>query len=186
MIEFDNSIELVSVFIRAGGVVMYAIAAVLVLLWLLIIERTYFIWLSFNALQQHWLARWQQRQQQQQLQQEQNWQNQFIRQAMIGQAELALTRHFPLLSALIKICPLLGLLGTVSGMIQVFDVVAVHGTGNPKLLASGISMATIPTLAGLVCALSGLLVYSRLERRSKVLLSRFSQQLVANDNHLLQ
>ncbi|MCE2570724.1 MotA/TolQ/ExbB proton channel family protein [Motilimonas eburnea] len=161
---------------------MYAIAAVLVLLWLLILERTYFIWLSFNPLQQHWLARWQQRQQllEQQGKQGQHWQDPFIRQAMIGQAELALTRHFPLLSALIKICPLLGLLGTVSGMIQVFDVVAVHGTGNPKLLASGISMATIPTLAGLVCALSGLLVYSRLERRSKVLLSRFSQQLVVN------
>lgn len=171
MNEVVNAIDLVSALMRAGGVVMYAIAGVLVLLWGLMLERAYYLWLSFKAEQQDLLGRWQQRSEWQ------SWQAVHIRQSLLGQAELALTRHLPLLSALIKICPLLGLLGTVSGMIQVFDVVAVHGTGNPKLLASGISMATIPTLAGLVCALSGLLVYSRLERRTKVLLSRFSQQL---------
>ena len=84
------------------------------------------------------------------------------------------------LNALIKMFPLLGLLGTVSGMIQVFDVVAVHGTGNPRLLASGISLATIPTMAGLVCALSGLFVYSRLQSRAKTLLADLALQLVSD------
>ncbi len=112
----------------------------------------------------------------------QSWFALHIRQAWLAQADLKLQQHMPLINALIKIFPLLGLLGTVSGMIQVFDVVAVHGTGNPRLLASGISLATIPTMAGLVCALSGLFIYSRLHSLSKELLNNLTLQL-ANNNH---
>ena len=60
-------------------------------------------------------------------------------------------------------CPLVGLLGTVTGMIEVFDVMAVQGSSNVKSMASGVSMATIPTMAGMVVALSGLLFEKRLE-----------------------
>lgn len=63
--------------------------------------------------------------------------------------------------------PLLGLLGTVTGMIQVFNVMAVAGTSNARLMAAGVSAATIPTMAGLVAALSGLYFASSLQRRAK-------------------
>jgi biopolymer transport protein ExbB len=53
-------------------------------------------------------------------------------------------------------------------MIAVFDTMATQGTGNPRLMASGISMATIPTMAGMVAALSGIFFSSRLEVRVKV------------------
>ena len=65
-------------------------------------------------------------------------------------------------------CPLIGLLGTVTGMITVFETMASQGTGNPRLMAAGISMATIPTMAGMVAALSGVFFSSRLEARVKI------------------
>ena len=71
----------------------------------------------------------------------------------------------PLIKTLITLCPLLGLLGTVTGMIAVFEVMAQVGTGNARLMASGISMATIPTMAGMVGALSGIFICRVLENQ---------------------
>jgi biopolymer transport protein ExbB len=67
-----------------------------------------------------------------------------------------------MIKTLVALCPLLGLLGTVTGMIEVFDVMAVAGNGNPRAMASGVSMATIPTMAGMVAALSGLYMSAQL------------------------
>ena len=69
------------------------------------------------------------------------------------------------IGALISICPLLGLLGTVVGMIHVFDLMAVTGTGDARAMASGVSLATIPTMAGMVVALSGLFFRADLQQR---------------------
>ena len=52
------------------------------------------------------------------------------------------------------LCPLLGLLGTVTGMIEVFNVMAVTGGGDAKSMAGGVERSTIPTMAGMVSALS--------------------------------
>jgi len=68
----------------------------------------------------------------------------------------------PLIKTLIALCPLVGLLGTVTGMIQVFDALALNGTGNPRLMAAGVARATLPTLAGMAVAVSGLLLFNRL------------------------
>jgi biopolymer transport protein ExbB len=65
---------------------------------------------------------------------------------------------------LITVCPMLGLLGTVTGMIEVFDVMAIAGSGNTRAMASGVSKATIPTMAGMVAALSGMMLIVQLER----------------------
>ena len=62
------------------------------------------------------------------------------------------------------VAPLLGLLGTVTGMIQVFDAMAFSGMGNARLMAGGVSAATIPTMSGLVAALSGLYLATHLEQ----------------------
>jgi biopolymer transport protein ExbB len=72
-----------------------------------------------------------------------------------------------IIRTLVAMCPLIGLLGTVTGMISVFETMATQGTGNARLMAAGISMATIPTMAGMVAALSGLFVSSRLESKAK-------------------
>jgi len=64
----------------------------------------------------------------------------------------------------VALCPLLGLMGTVTGMIEVFDVMAVSGTGNARSMASGVSKATIPTMAGMVGALSGVFLQTMITR----------------------
>ena len=62
--------------------------------------------------------------------------------------------------------PLLGLLGTVSGMVEVFDVMAIAGSGNPRAMASGVYHAIIPTMTGMVAALSGMYFSARLSRHA--------------------
>ena len=66
------------------------------------------------------------------------------------------TQKLKMLDGLIGLCPMLGLLGTVYGMIEVFEVLAVLGTGNPRAMSTGVAKATIPTMAGMTIALSGL------------------------------
>ena len=67
---------------------------------------------------------------------------------------------------MIKICPLLGLLGTVLGMLEVFDALAATGANNPRAMAAGVSKATVSTLAGMVVAIFGLLANLLAERRA--------------------
>ena len=76
------------------------------------------------------------------------------------------TRHTNTILMLAGVAPLLGLLGTVTGMIETFDVIALHGTGNAKGLAGGISVALITTQAGLVAAVPGLVLGRFLRRRA--------------------
>jgi biopolymer transport protein ExbB len=58
-------------------------------------------------------------------------------------------------------------MGTVTGMIEVFDVMAISGSGNARSMASGVSRATIPTMAGMVGSLSGVFVVTWLQRKAK-------------------
>ena len=97
---------------------------------------------------------------------------------MISEVKMELNKNVSLIKALVALCPLMGLLGTVTGMISVFDVMAITGTGNARSMASGISMATLPTMAGMVAALSGLYLGSYLEKRSSVELQKLTDQLL--------
>lgn len=85
----------------------------------------------------------------------------------------AIERNLAVIAVLGSIAPLLGLLGTVSGMITTFTVIAELGTGNARPLAGGISEALVATEAGLLVAIPGLLVSVALSRRA----TRFSHQL---------
>ena len=93
-----------------------------------------------------------------------SWHAHQIRAAMISEIKMAANQGVPLIQTLVAVCPLLGLLGTVTGMITVFQVMAVAGTGNARSMASGVSMATIPTMAGMVGALSGVFLVTILTR----------------------
>jgi biopolymer transport protein ExbB len=78
-----------------------------------------------------------------------------------------LEKHILTIIVLASAAPLLGLLGTVSGMITTFDVIARYGTGNAKALASGISEALITTQSGLIVAIPGLFMGNFLRRRAE-------------------
>ena len=72
-------------------------------------------------------------------------------------------KNINLIKQLIVIAPLLGLLGTVTGMIEVFDVIKIHGSENTVLIGRGFSHATIPTMFGLTVAIFGFLSLAILE-----------------------
>jgi biopolymer transport protein ExbB len=79
----------------------------------------------------------------------------------------SLNDYLALIGVLAAIAPILGLLGTVTGMITTFDVLAVFGTGNAKAMAGGISEALITTQTGLLVAIPGLYMKGFLDRRAR-------------------
>ena len=83
---------------------------------------------------------------------------------MVSENRLSLHRRLSFIKTAVAMCPMFGLLGTVTGMIEVFDVMAVAGSGNARAMASGVSKATIPTMAGMVAALSGMMLIQQMER----------------------
>ena len=87
-----------------------------------------------------------------------------------------LERYLNSLGTVAGIAPLLGLLGTVFGMISVFTAIAVHGTGNPGVLAGGISQALITTAAGLSVAIPALVGYRYLRGRVEELVVFMEQE----------
>jgi len=78
----------------------------------------------------------------------------------------AIKRGFSTMSAWISVAPILGLFGTVGGMIETFKVIMEYGLGNPTLMAEGISMALITTQAGLTVAFPMVLFHNYLAIRS--------------------
>lgn len=76
-----------------------------------------------------------------------------------------LRRNLSVVAVLAAIAPLLGLLGTVTGMITTFDVISIFGTGNARAMAGGISEALITTQSGLLVAIPGLFMSNYLARR---------------------
>jgi biopolymer transport protein ExbB len=98
--------------------------------------------------------------------------------ALVGELRAEATRNFNTLHALTAILPLLGLLGTVSGMIKVFDVINLFGSGNTRGMAAGISEALVTTMAGLLTALSGVYFVSNLENRAETMAREFETELV--------
>ena len=146
-------------FLGTGGDVLYVVMGALFLMWVLMIERYWFLTGVFPKMKQEIIDKWNARQD------TTSWYAHKIRDAWISEADEKLNARILLIKTCVAICPLIGLLGTVTGMIAVFEIMAVQGTGNPRLMASGISMATIPTMAGMVAALSGMFFASRLEAR---------------------
>lgn len=153
-----QALEGISRFLDNGGPVLWVIGAVAALLAALIIERYWFFRRDFARLERQQLKRWNARPERA------SWSALRIREAMLASAAGRLYQTLPLIRMLVALCPLLGLLGTVTGMMSVFDVIAVLGTGNPRAMAAGISRATIPTMAGMMVALPGLYFCISLQR----------------------
>lgn len=154
--------ESVREFIATGGDVLYFVAAALFLMWVLMIERYWYITAVFPKVKKDIITKWDARSD------TTSWYAHRIREAWISEASDGLDARMLIIRTLVAMCPLIGLLGTVTGMISVFETMATQGTSNARLMASGISMATIPTMAGMVAALSGLFISSRLEAKAKM------------------
>lgn len=148
-------------FIELGGNVLFAIMLVTFAMWALIVERYLYLRTGYRVAVAEVLDEWRARADRT------SWYAHQIRRELVSRVTIDLDRGIPLIKTLVALCPLLGLLGTVTGMIEVFQVMSVSGSGNPRAMASGVSKATIPTMAGMVAAISGLIFSVQLERRAR-------------------
>jgi biopolymer transport protein ExbB len=160
MIWIYDSIGAIRDFLELGGDVLYGIMATLFLMWTFILERLWYFYRVHPGQKREILADWEARAD------TTSWYAKRIREQMISQTSIALKRNVGLIKALIAICPLLGLMGTVTGMVSVFDVMTFSGTGNARAMAAGVSKATVPTMAGMVAALSGVYFGTWLEHKA--------------------
>jgi biopolymer transport protein ExbB len=152
--------EAISDFLYLGGPVLRWIAVTIFLMWVLIIERFIFFRKEMPPLMKSIRNSWEVRQERR------SWNAHQIREGMISKFSTSVNNSIPMIQTLVALCPLLGLLGTVTGMIKVFEVMAVSGSGNVRAMAAGVSQATVPTMAGMVGALSGVLLVTLLTRRA--------------------
>lgn len=160
MLWIADSFEAIRDFMNLGGPVLKAVAVAIFLMWVVIAERILFFRAPIKQMAREIHEKWESRQERR------SWNAHQIRELMISRFSEASNQGIDLIQTLVALCPLLGLLGTVTGMISVFQVMAVSGSGNVRAMAAGVSQATVPTMAGMVGALSGVLLVTLISRRA--------------------
>ncbi|MBE0438626.1 MAG: MotA/TolQ/ExbB proton channel family protein [Gammaproteobacteria bacterium] len=149
----------IQLLLESGGVILWVILLTSIVMWTLIVERYVFVYVIHPKQLKKYIDEWYARSDRI------SWYAQQIRQGMIAENAIELKRYLMSIRTLIVALPMLGLLGTVAGMIETFDVLTVFGTGNARGMAGGISVALITTMGGLLAALSGMYFSTQLEQR---------------------
>lgn len=171
-----NALEAITGYLNAGGPVVTFIMITAFVMWMLIAERLIY----FSSARHHLIQ--QKRDQWGKRTDHSSWFAHAVREQLISELNMENQRYLWGIKVLILVTPLLGLLGTVTGMIEVFQVITSTGSSNARLMAGGISKATVPTMTGLAVSLSGVLLINYLERlgnRSNALLE---DSLLIQDN----
>lgn len=144
-----DAIEAIKNFFNSGGPVLYLIAVLTFIMWTLMLERFWYFFVGYKRDVRQVIDAWEARSERQ------SWAAHAIREKLISETTIKIDQNLLLIKTIIAICPLFGLLGTVTGMIDVFTILSITGGGDAKSMAGGVSRATIPTMAGMVAALSG-------------------------------
>jgi biopolymer transport protein ExbB len=155
-----------------GGPFVMWIFAAGVLMWTLIIERYWYFMKVLPREAAEIKEAWHSRSD------HTSWKARQIRQAMISRLNVSMTAGFPVMQVLVPMSPLLGLIGTVSGMLEVFDSMALRGSADARSMASGVSEAMICTMTGLAVSITGLwpvhYFKTRAVRETELLADEFS------------
>ena len=166
--------ETILAFMDKGGDVLWLIAILVFVMWTLIFERFWFFTFAWRAERRSLVDKWENRAERQ------SWNAKQIRMRLVSQSREVINNNMPVITTMVALCPLLGLLGTVTGMIEVFNVMAVTGGGDAKSMAGGVERSTIPTMAGMVAALSGLFANTYLQRIAEREQESLEDQLTAD------
>ncbi|WP_458526368.1 MotA/TolQ/ExbB proton channel family protein [Onishia taeanensis] len=143
--------------VGAGGPVLVVVIGVAVLLFSLGLERWWFFRFQYRPARRALVARWVAREDRA------SWSALTLREIWARELIARLRAPLPWLKLLVVICPLLGLLGTVTGMITVFDSLSVSEVNQARAMADGVARAILPTLSGMAVSVVGLLFIARLE-----------------------
>jgi biopolymer transport protein ExbB len=150
--------DVVLAFMDKGGNVLWLIALLVFFMWTLIFERVWYFRAAWKQDRAGIVATWEGRGERR------SWNAKQVRMKLLSTSRELINDNMPIIATCVALCPLLGLLGTVTGMIEVFNVMAVTGGGDAKSMAGGVEKSTIPTMAGMVAALSGLFANTYLQR----------------------
>jgi biopolymer transport protein ExbB len=146
-------------FIDRGGPVLVIIMIAAFFMWMLLLERLFYFRFAHNQVAAQAVAEWRSRKDRK------STYAHWVREQLISEVRQKAEQNVHLTKTIVAIAPLFGLLGTVTGMVQVFDVMAITNGADAKAMSAGVSRATVPTMAGMVVALSGIIFASQLDRR---------------------
>lgn len=148
--------------IEDGGWIVYCLMASCLLMWATIADRWWYFRRVLPQESAQMLAAWKSRRD------HQSWYARAIRQMMISKLNASMTANMQILRVLVPMCPLLGLIGTVTGMLEVFDSMSLLGNADARSMASGVSHAMIATLSGLGVSITGLYPLYHFDSRARV------------------
>ncbi len=146
-------------FLDRGGPVLLVIMAATFVMWALILERLFYFRFAHKQVAAEAIAEWRSRSDRKS--KLAHW----VRDKLVSEVRGKAEQNVQLTKAMVALAPLLGLLGTVTGMVAVFDIMAITAGADAKAMSAGVSRATIPTMAGMVASLSGILFTSGMDRR---------------------
>ncbi|TRO96555.1 MotA/TolQ/ExbB proton channel family protein [Glycocaulis profundi] len=148
-------------FLERGGPILTWIMLLTFVMWAFILERLAYFAFAHKGVANRAIREWGDRKD------HHSWYAHAVRDQLISEVKLKADQNVELIKTLVALAPLMGLLGTVTGMIGVFDVMALTGSSDARAMSDGVSRATIPTMAGMVSALSGLIFSNQIERMAK-------------------
>ena len=158
-----------------GGPVLLFIIGLILLMWLLLIERLIYYRTALRIDIAQCLHSWQLRTDRHSRRARQ------VRTALIAELDARIDRFLPMIKTLVALAPLFGLLGTVTGMVSVFEAMAIAEGGGARAMSSGVSRATVPTMAGMVAALSGVIGMTGIDRLARRGKARLENSLLMED-----
>ncbi len=159
-------------FFDRGGYVVWLILIFSCIMWTLILERYWFVTVGAAERHAEIVSQWRSEAPSEPAARE------WYRQGLLMDFRSQLYHYLPTILVLTALLPLLGLFGTVSGMIKSFDAMTLFGTGNVRGMAAGISQALLTTMAGLVTALSGIYFSNNLEERAITVQHKLESELL--------
>lgn len=158
-------------FLARGGPVLLAIMAATFIMWALILERLFYFRLAHQAFADEALSEWRSRSDRKST--FAHW----IKDKLVSEVRQRAQANVGFTKALVALAPLLGLLGTVTGMVTVFDYMAITDGADAKAMSRGVSQATIPTMAGMVASISGILFTSGMDRKVSRLVQKLADKM---------
>lgn len=173
MFFFYDAADALFEFMQKGGDVLYLIGLLAFLMWFLIFERLWYF--NFNhqstidVVVQDWSKR----------SDKKSWNSKAIREMLISKTSSKINQNLTLIKLCVGVAPLLGLFGTITGMMEVFHLLAITGGGDAKAMAGGVSRSTIPAMAGLSVAITGTFASTFLRNKSNRETELLSEHLVS-------
>ena len=170
-----NPLNDILTFLHSGGNVLIVLMISSIIFWTLMVEKFLYFKFVFRPESKKLRKYWKENQE------SDAWENLQVKHFQISNLNMRLQMNLPTIKVLIALFPLMGLLGTVTGMISVFDSMSSMGT-NARAMASGISMATIPTMAGMLLAVLGIFAFSRADFMIKKEIRKLKDKLLKDSD----